>query len=405
MNMKVSRIKLISMLMCFLVAIACKETLKPEPVKKGDKPGKVSQYTSESIPGGAIITFKVPASPDLRYVKATYTLNTGLVREAKSTVYTNTILVDGFSKAGDYQITLVAVSVGEVESDPVFVKITALTPSHQAVVDDIRVNKTMYATFGGINVDYKNEMEENLVIRVLTKDEKNNWMVASTAYTKAKNGRLRLRGYPPVEREFAVYVTDRWNNKSDTLYRSLTPIYEIKFNKALFKEVNLPGDTYTPHSGASRARAMPILWSEPITSATIFHTQPISVMPQHFTFDMGVKAKLSRYIFYSDANSNAVMFGPGTPSVWELWGSNNPNPDGSFASWTKVGKFNSIKPSGLPLGQLSDADIAQCKNGEEFEVDPVAGAYRYWRWRSLENWGNLSYIYMARFTFFGSAEN
>lgn len=400
-----SKIKHGCLIICIFAAVACKETMAPEPVIKGGQPNPVTEYTSEPIPGGAVITYKVPSGSDLRYVKATYTLNTGVVRESKSTIYKNTLMVDGFSKAGSYAITLTAVGVGEVESTPTTVKIEALTPAHQEVINKIRDNHDMYATFGGINIDYENATESNLVIRVLTRDDDNKWVISQTAYTKAIEGRIRLRGYEPVEREFAVYVTDRWNNKSDTLIRSLIPVYEIKFNKALYKEVNLPGDTYTPHSGANRARPMPILWSEPITSATIFHTRPADVMPQHFTWDMGVKAKLSRYILYPDANSNAVMFGPGAPKVWELWGSNAPNPDGTFESWTKVGTFTSNKPSGLPLGQLSDEDIQQCKNGEEFEVDPQVGAYRYWRWRSLENWGNLSYIYMSRFTFFGIAEN
>lgn len=393
------------LLICLTAITACKETLAPEPVKKGEKPDAVSQYTSEAIPGGAVITYKVPAGSDMRYVKATYTLNTGVVREAKSTIYKNTLLVDGFSKAGSYDITLTAVGLGEVESDPITVKINALTPVHDLVIEDIAANNTMYATFGGINVDYKNETESNLVIRVMTKDGSGNWTVSGTAYTKAKSGRIRLRGFQPVPRDFAVYITDRWNNKSDTLIRSLTPFFETEFSKALFKQFNLPGDTYLHHTGSSRARALPVLWDGIMSKGNMFQTRPSDVMPQHFTWDMGVKAKLSRFIFYPDANSNAVMYGPGQVKTWELWGSNSPNLDGSFTSWTLVGTFHSIKPSGLPLGQISDEDRDYCLKGEEFEVEPTAGAYRYWRWRSLENWGNVSSIVISEFSFFGVTEN
>lgn len=400
-----SKIKQGCLLILMLTAVACKETMAPEPAIKGGQPNPVTEYTSEPIAGGAVITYKVPEGSDLRYVKATYTLNSGLVRESKSTIYKNTLMVDGFSKAGSYEIKLTAVGVGEVESSPTIIKINALTPAHQAVIDGIKKNNTMYGTFGGINVDFLNDSENSLVIRLLTKDDNQNWVVSETAYTKAKEGRIRLRGYPPTEREFAVYVTDRWNNKSDTLVTALTPLYETEFNKKLFKEINLPGDTYTPHPGASRARPMPVLWDGIINKGVIFHTRPSDAMPQHFTWDMGVKAKLSRFVFYPDANSNAVMFGPGQPSVWELWGSDNPNPDGSFESWTKVGTYHSVKPSGLPLGQISDDDIKQCLNGEEFEVEPSAGSYRYWRWRSLENWGNYTYIYMSEFSFYGIEGN
>jgi hypothetical protein len=392
------------MLICLLSIIACKESMVPEPVKKGAKPDAVSQYTTEAIPGGAVITYQVPAGTDLRYVKATYTLNTGVVREAKSTIYKNTLLVEGFSKAGDYNITLTAVGVGEVESEPITVKITALRPVHELIIDSIRVNNRMYTTFGGINVDYQNETESNLVIRVMIK-ESGTWVVSQTEYTKAKSGRIRLRGFPPLEREFAVYVTDRWNNKSDTLIRSLTPLYETEFSKALFKEYRLPSDSYLHHTGSSRARALPVIWDGIKTKGNMFQSANGGVVPQHFTWDMGVTAKLSRFVFYPDANSTAVTYGNTQPKVWELWGSNSPNSDGSFASWTLVGTFNATKPSGLPPGQINDEDVKLAQSGEEFEVDPEAKGYRYWRWRTLETWGGASSIVISEFSFFGTPEN
>lgn len=402
--MKVFKLNLIFGLVCLLSVTGCKESMLPEPIKKGAKPEAVSQYTSESIPGGAVITYTVPEGTDLRYVKATYTLNTGVVREAKSTIYKNTLLVDGFSKAGNYDISLTAVGVGEVESDPITVKITALKPVHQMILDSIRLNEKMYNTFGGINVDFENETESNVVIRVMTK-EAGNWVVSETAYTKAKNGRIRLRGLEPVEREFAVFVTDRWNNKSDTLIRTLKPLYETEFSKALFKEFNLPGDWYLHHTGSSRARPLPVMWDGIKSKGNMFQSANGGVMPQHFTWDMGLKAKLSRFVFYPDANSNSVTYGNTQPKIWELWGSNSPNPDGSFASWTRVGTFHASKPSGLPQGQVNDEDVKYALAGEEFEINPETMSYRYWRWRTLETWGGANAIVISEFSFFGTPAN
>ncbi|MCX2452253.1 DUF5000 domain-containing lipoprotein [Pedobacter sp. PLR] len=402
--MKISlKIQQLCLMVVLLIFFSCKDSFNPKPVKIGEVPAPITKFSVKSIPGGAIITYNLPEGDDVRYVKATYTINNGTTREAKSTVYKNTLLVDGFSAAGEYEISLTVVGVGEKESTPTNIKIIALKPVHQFIIDEIENENKMYATFGGINIDYQNDTESNLVIRVMTKNAQGNWQVAETAYTKAKSGRIKLRGYQPVEREFSVFITDRWNNKSDTLIRSLSPIFEKQFEKRLFKQYNLPGDTYTPHTGASRARDMPVLWDGLNNrNGSIFHTRPVDVMPQHFTWDMGVKAKLSRFIFYPDVNAdNTTVFGAGQPSVWELWGSNNPNPDGTFGSWTQVGTYRSVKPSGLPLGQISSADIEQCLKGEEFEVDPNVQGYRYWRWRSIANWGNLSYIYMSEFSFFG----
>ncbi len=53
---------------------------------------------------------------------------------------------------------------------------------------------------------------------------------------------------------------------------------------------------------------------------------------------------------------------------FEIWGSNNPNADGSWASWDSIGTFESFKPSGLPLGQVSAEDIQFARvDGEDFD--------------------------------------
>ncbi len=395
------------LIVLLLALFACKDALEPEAIRRGEAPGVVRNFSSQPIPGGAVITYDVPEGRDLRYVKATYTLDNGTVRESKSTVYKNTLTVDGFGQAGEYDVKLTAVAVGEVESSPVIVRVTAGTPSHLLVAQSIDNDNNFYATFGGINVDFVNSTEGNVVIKILIRDEQNKWKEIQAAYTKAKQGRIRVRGLDSVEYTFGIYVQDRWNNKSDTIIRSLTPYFESQFNKALFREVRLPGDTWDYHTGQGRARNLPVLWDGLHSqNGTIFQTKPSTVIPQYFTWDMGIKARLSRFILYPDIPpSDKNVYAGGQPSVWELWGSNSPDSDGSFdPSWTRIGTFYATKPSGLPLGQVNNDDIAQAKNGEEFEIEGNVQAYRYWRWRTLANWGNVTYIAFAEFTFFGSVE-
>ncbi len=397
----------ISLIVLLFALFACKDALEPEPIRKGDIPGVVQNFSSKPIPGGAIITYDVPEGSDLRYVKATYTLNNGTVRESKSTVYKNTLTVEGFGQAGEYGIQLTAVAVGEVESAPVTVPVTVGKPSHLLVAESIDNDTNVYTTFGGINVDYVNSTEGNVVIKVLIKDENDKWKEIDAEYTRAKQGRLRVRGLDSVEHTFGIFVQDRWNNKSDTIIRSFTPYYELEFDKMLFKHIKLPGDTWERHTGQGRSRDLPVLWNGLHNqNSEIFQTKPSTVIPQHFTFDMGVKARISRFILYPDIPPNERnVYAGGQPSVWELWGSNNPNPDGTFdASWTLVGTFRATKPSGLPVGQVNNDDIALARRGEEFEVEGNVAPYRYWRWRTLANWGNVTYVVMSEFTFFGAIE-
>lgn len=403
-TLKIYQLIPIVLLLCWS---ACKDALEPEPLRNGEIPGMVQNFSSKEIPGGAVITYDVPEGSDLRYVKASYVLSDGTVRESKSTVYKNTITVDGFAQAGEYDVSLTAVSVGEVESEPVIVHISVGTPPHILAAASIANDDNFYATFGGVNVDYVNSAEGNVVIKVMIKDAQDKWQEIKAEYTKAKQGRVRVRGLDTIEYTFGVYVRDRWNNKSDTVIKKLTPYFETEFDKALFRQIKLPGDTWERHTGQGRARDLPVLWNGLHNQAgDIFQTKPSTVIPQYFTWDMGVKARLSRFIFYPDVPpSDKNVYAGGQPSAWELWGSNNPNPDGTFdSSWTLVGTFYATKPSGLPLGQVSSEDIALARNGEEFEVEGKVEGYRYWRWKTTATWGNVTYVAMSEFTFFGAVE-
>src|SRR5690606_14879527 len=79
--------------------------------------------------------------------------------------------------------------------------------------------------------------------------------------------------------------------------------------------------------------------------------------PQWFTFDLGVTAKLSRLVLFKRL-SNAYLYNSGAVKRWTLYGSNNPNPDGSFdESWIFLMDCNSYKPSGLPPGENTNEDL------------------------------------------------
>jgi len=399
---KVQKIKLLLLAATVLSVSSCQDDLVPKSLKTGTAPGPVKAYTYESIPGGAIITYDLPEGSDLRYVKATYTLNSGVVREAKSTVYKNTIQVDGFANEGEYAIQLNAIGVGDVESAPLIAQIKALRPSHKLLMDSIRINNSMYAAFGGVNVDFKNYTGSSMVFHLLAKNADNKFQEIQTSYSSAKIGRVRMRGLEPVAREFGIYVTDRWNNKSDTVALTLTPFKEALIDGKKFVALTLSNDTWEHHTGQGRARPLVILfdgtWAQ---NSVIFQTKPSTVMPQWFTFDMTQSFRLSRFMLYADIPpSERNVYNGGQPLEFELWGSNNPA--ASFDNWTLVGAFKSIKPSGSPLGTVTADDIAQARKGEEFEIEGNAGSFRYWRFKTISTWGGVSYLQLAELTFYGA---
>ncbi|WP_316839507.1 DUF4998 domain-containing protein [Pedobacter gandavensis] len=168
-------------------------------------------------------------------------------------------------------------------------------------------------------------------------------------------------------------------------YANLTvPFFERKLDKTLFKELILPTDARTAHSWL-----MPYLWDEKYDPPGFATTNG---KPVWFTFDTGLSTNLTRFKIWQ---ANDRLYTGESVRKFEIWGSNNPNPDGSWESWTRLMSCESLKPSGLPKGQNSAVDIAYAKAGEEFVFPAETPKVRYLRLKLLENWGNGSFMTMA----------
>lgn len=187
--------------------------------------------------------------------------------------------------------------------------------------------------------------------------------------------------YKPSPLSIDVYSRD---------YASATiPVYERQFDKSLFKLLVLPTDATTAHGWT-----MDLLWDNKM-GIPGFAT--INRMPQWFTFDMGSTASVSRFKAWQAPDRLYIQQ---NLRKFEIWGSNNPDPDGSWASWTKLADCESIKPSGLPVGENSNADITYANAGEEFLLPSGSPKVRYIRIKVLETWGNDVFATMAEITFY-----
>ena len=52
-----------------------------------------------------------------------------------------------------------------------------------------------------------------------------------------------MRGFDTLKRDFGVYITDGLGNISDTLFKSISPIFEILVPKTKFSEYRLASDS------------------------------------------------------------------------------------------------------------------------------------------------------------------
>ena len=185
----------------------------------------------------------------------------------------------------------------------------------------------------------------------------------------------------------------------DTFYTNyqtvhLEEIQPVELDKGRFAEYQLPTDA---ERSTRYSAGMYLMWDGNTSGSGYYRTNDGSPVPHWFTFDLGIEASLSRLVVWQRSlGEESLLFNNANIRLFEVWGSDDPNPDGSWDSWTKLLDGESKKPSGLPLGQLNDADRRQVQEGEVFAFPANIPSVRYLRIKVIETWNpglsNRSFI-------------
>src|SRR5699024_3727727 len=157
------------------------------------------------------ISYRLPEDNNILYVEAEVVKQNGKVSRERSSYYNKSILINGFGDTSEYEVKLYSVTRSLTKSAPVVVKVTPSEPSILTAYKSV----SMAEGFGGVSVDFLNPNKDGLSINVMVKDDLGDWVLAETFYTSQAKGRVNVRGFDPEEREFGVYVKDRWGNESD----------------------------------------------------------------------------------------------------------------------------------------------------------------------------------------------
>lgn len=171
-------------------------------------------------------------------------------------------------------------------------------------------------------------------------------------------------------------------------------------DKSRFALVTLPTDTYEPNAANAGVEN---IWDGTFNKENnTFISKVGTPMPQWFTLDLGVMDKLTEIQINQRGLNATRLYDGGNVKKAEIWGSENPNPDGSWdESWILLATFESVKPSGP--GATTDADIAYALAGEKVTLSDDAPAVRYIRFKTLENWDKQGrgFTNIAQLTFWG----
>lgn len=392
-------------LLVIVIIAACKKDDRSPLTKDGTKPDPVSNVQVTNLAGAALISYTLPDNENLLYVKAIYTLH-DVQKEVKVSMFQKKLLVEGFGDTDERTIDLYAVSRSEVVSEPVSVTIKPLAPPIENVFRSLKTD----STFGGINVKYVNDDSANIVFEVLVVDSVGDWQHVDFNYTSMKQGSFNIRGFPPVERTWGIYVRDRWDNHSDTLRVNITPVYEEALDKTKFNDVRnsfskfIPQFDPLPNSGLGMVNAVDYSGSYPMKNlydgnvTTMFHTKEKYDLPVWIPIDLdkggASKFVLSRFKVWQRTGN--FIFNHGNPHHWEIWGTNKPNVNSTDpkntnpdAGWVKLGEWTMTKPSGWEVGQNSNEDIQVATDGQEFEFPNGMPPVRYIGWKNIDSWGSI----------------
>lgn len=384
-----------------LNVISCKDEHIGQTPTNTTPPSPITNVQVESIPGGARISYTLPEETDISYVKGEY-LFQGKKRIVRASVYNDFMVVEGLGSTDPVDITLYTVNHSEVVSKPVKTSFTPDTPPVKAILNSIH----MQTDFGGVKVTWQNLTAIEVGITLFATNEKGVLSEGETFYSALKEGYYSFRGYNTKERTYAICITDKWGNISDTIKSIHTPYYETILDKSKHKRNNLPLDNTTDLSSGWVFSNM----FDGVTGNNGWHTTENGTrMPLFFTIDLGVTAKLSRFKLwgrqgYEYAHHNIKLF--------EIWGATNYKTGmmeeywetGSDwetdGSWELLGDFYTFKPSG-ETGAVTNDDKTYFNNGFEFIVPLDKKDVRYLRFKMKANWSGGKSLHISELSFFG----
>ena len=214
----------------------------------------------------------------------------------------------------------------------------------------------------------------------------NNKGNAVTVYLSADSARILLPDYQP---DSPFTVESMFKPEPDFIDTFFTPVDSMAFppldTRILASNLHiLPLPTDTKEGGYGWL--MEYLWDGNLGTPGMATEDGV---PQWFTVDLSSSVALSRLKIWQASDR---LYDQQNVKKFEVWGSNAPNMDGSWASWNLIMTCDSYKPSGMPVGQNSQEDIDFAGNGERFAFPAGTPKYRYLRFKLLENWGNGSFM-------------
>ncbi|MDR3061387.1 MAG: DUF4959 domain-containing protein, partial [Dysgonamonadaceae bacterium] len=100
---------LIFLTAAMFIFYSCGEESLNSPRGSKDVPKQVTVTSVKDISGASIIYYNKPDDKNLKYVRAVYTTDDGITKDVTASFYTDSLLIEGFGKAGTFDVELYSV--------------------------------------------------------------------------------------------------------------------------------------------------------------------------------------------------------------------------------------------------------------------------------------------------------
>jgi hypothetical protein len=370
----------------------------------GTPPPPVTNVQAQSLPGGAIIKYKLPTTDtDISYVKAEYMYN-GKTKVVRESIYRDSLIIEGIASMEPISVNIYVVDHSENLSTPETVSFTPDTPPIETIFNSLQLT----ADFGGVLISWTNETLTEIGITIFIEDTLGVMREQDTHFSKEEDGLIAFRGFDTVETRFAISITDKWGNISDRKEEVVIPLYETLLDKTKFAGVILPGDNYTMTSYAYQPFSA---WFDGNTS-TNWHSDYTDLswsFPMYVSIDFGVEARLSRFRLWPQVG---FLYGNFTFRKFEVWGAKEiktgvPDSywtDGDWKNdWVKFNDYEVKRPSGNTesINNPTGEDLAAAQAGWEFIVPLETPNCRYVRFVINTIWTSGTGLCMTEVSFWG----
>jgi hypothetical protein len=122
-------------------------------------------YQVTPINGGATITYDIPRDPDILYVMAEYERN-GKVFTEKSSIYKNSLTIEGFNTTDKVKAKLYKVNKQEQRSQPLEIEFVPLESLTSIAINSLNI----VPGFGGVISSWQKTKNTEFWVRQMYKD-------------------------------------------------------------------------------------------------------------------------------------------------------------------------------------------------------------------------------------------